>query len=603
METSGIGRRTPKWYRLQIRARRAFNRIPLRENQKIYILTLLIGGLCGLAAVSFHLLLDFFQTHIIYAAAATAHWWRIPALIIIPVVGGLIAGAGLYFLAPEARGSGIPQVKASFYLDGGRIPARVIPGKMFLAAINIGAGASLGREGPTVQICAAIASVLERMFAISRRRLQSLVPIGAAAGLAAAFNTPIAAVTFTLEEIIGDAASRPLGSIVIAAVIAAVVERAILGEHPIFSVPTYKLHDPYELIFYAVLGLIAGLAAVAFNESLLRLRALYRRQRMTPQWATPGVGGLILGVAGLGALLLTGSASVFRVGYGQLAAQLQTSLPLKMLIILGAFKLVGTVVSYSSGSSGGIFGPSLYIGGMIGGAVGLLTRFALSNQLTEPGAFALVGMGAVFAGVVRAPVTSIIMIFEMTNNYSIILPLMIANITSYVVAIELSPKPIYDALLTQDGIRLPQEERQALRQIPVSDAMTKEVVTVNDGISVNEAFQYVQELPERRHAYPVVDGAGRLVGLFTLNDLKRALAVDRGGARLSEVISKDLELAHPDQTLDAAMIKLGRKGVSQLPVVSRKDASKLLGIITLHDIAEALSKEDDAGSAANKDKA
>ena len=603
METSGIARRTPKWYRLQIRARRAFNRIPLRENQKIYILTLLIGGLCGLAAVSFHLLLDFFQSHVIYAAAATAHWWRIPALIIIPVVGGLIAGAGLYFLAPEARGSGIPQVKASFYLDGGRIPSRVIPGKMFLAAINIGAGASLGREGPTVQICAAIASVLGRMFAISRRRLQSLVPIGAAAGLAAAFNTPIAAVTFTLEEIIGDAASRPLGSIVIAAVIASVVERAILGEHPVFSVPTYKLHDPYELIFYAVLGLIAGLAAVAFNESLLRLRAFFRKQRMTPQWATPGVGGLILGVAGLGALLLTGSASVFGVGYGQLAAQLQTSLPLKMLIILGAFKLAATVVSYSSGSSGGIFGPSLYIGGMVGGAVGLLTQFALGGRHIQPEAFALVGMGAVFAGVVRAPVTSIIMIFEMTNNYSIILPLMIANITSYVVAIELSPKPIYDALLTQDGIRLPQEEQQALRQIPVSDAMTKEVVTVNDGISVNEAFQYVQELPERRHAYPVVDGAGRLVGLFTLNDLKRALAVDRGGDRLSEVISKDLELAHPDQTLDAAMIKLGRKGVSQLPVVSRKDASKLLGIITLHDIAEALSNEDDAGSAANKDKA
>jgi chloride channel protein, CIC family len=603
MEISRIEKRTPKWYRLQIRARRAFNRIPLRESQKIYILTLLIGGLCGLAAVSFHLLLDFFQSHFIYAAAAAPHWWRLPALIIIPVAGGLIAGAGLYFLAPEARGSGIPQVKSSFYLNGGRIPARVIPGKMFLAAINIGAGASLGREGPTVQICAAIASVLGRIFAISRRRLQSLVPIGAAAGLAAAFNTPIAAVTFTLEEIIGDAASRPLGSIVIASVIASVVERAILGEHPVFSVPTYKLHDPYELIFYALLGLVAGLAAVTFNESLLRLRAFFRRQRMTPQWATPGIGGLILGVSGLVALLLTGSASIFGVGYGQLAAQLQTSLPLKMLIILGAFKLAATVVSYSSGGSGGIFGPSLYIGGMLGGAVGLLTQFALGGRHIQPEAFALVGMGAVFAGVVRAPVTSIIMIFEMTNNYSIILPLMIANITSYVVAIELSPTPIYDALLSQDGIRLPQAERQALRQIPVSDAMTKEVVTVNDSLSVNEAFHHVQTLPEHHHAYPVTDGAGRLVGLFTLNDLKRTLAVDRGGARLSEIISKNLELAHPDQTLDVVMINLGRKGVSQLPVVSRKDASELLGIITLHDIAEALSKEDDAGSAANDDRA
>jgi CIC family chloride channel protein len=595
--SGGNGKRIPKWYRLQIRARRAFNRIPLQENQKIYILTLLIGGFCGLAAVSFHLLLDFFQSHVIYAAAASAHWWRIPTLIIIPAIGGLIAGAGLYFLVPEARGSGIPQVKASFYLDGGRIPARVIPGKMFLSAINIGFGASLGREGPTVQICAAIASVLGRMFAISRRRLQSLVPIGAAAGLAAAFNTPIAAVTFTLEEIIGDGASRPLGSIVIAAVIAAVVERSILGEHPVFSVPTYKLNDPYELIFYAMLGLIAGLAATAFNKSLLRLRAFFRRQQATPQWATPAVGGLILGVIGLGALLLTDSASVFGIGYGQIAAQLQTSLPLKALVVLGAFKLIGTVISYSSGSSGGIFGPALYIGGMIGGAVGLLTKFSLGGSHIQPEAFALVGMGAVFAGVVRAPVTSIIIIFEMTNNYSIILPLMIANIASYIVAIELSPAPIYDALLTQDGIRLPQTERQALRQIPVSDAMTEEVMTVNDGLSVNEALQYTQTLPEHHRTYPVVDLDGRLVGIITLNDLKRALAADQGGARLGEVVSKNFELAHPDQTLDTAMIKLGRRGLSQLPVVSRMDNSKLLGIITLHDIAEALSREDEAPSA------
>src|SRR5262249_35761923 len=226
--------------------------------------TLLIGALCGLAAVCFHLLLDFFQDHIIYAAAAVPHWWRIPLVIIIPAIGGLISGAGLFFFAPEARGSGIPQVKTAFYLDGGRIPFRVIPGKMFLAALNIGTGASLGREGPTVQICAAIASFLGRLFAISRRKLQSLVPIGAAAGLAAAFNTPIAAVTFTLEEIIGDSAAKPLGSIVVASVIAAVVERSILGPHSIFSVPSYQLNSAIELIFYALLGLLSGLAAVAF---------------------------------------------------------------------------------------------------------------------------------------------------------------------------------------------------------------------------------------------------------------------------------------------------------------------------------------------------
>ncbi|PYV03605.1 MAG: hypothetical protein DMG10_10640 [Acidobacteria bacterium] len=253
LETQGVpSRGTRRWYRIQVRARQLFNTVPLREHQKIYILTLLVGAICGLAAVLFHLLLDFFQDHIIYSAAATLHWWRIPLVIIIPALGGLIAGAGLFYFAPEASGSGIPQVKAAYYLGAGRISARVIPAKMILAALNIGTGASLGREGPTVQICAAIASVLGRLFAISRRRLQGLLPVGAAAGLAAAFNTPIAAVTFTLEEILGDSAAKPLGSIVIAAVIAAVIERSILGENALFSTPPYRLNRPSELVFYAL---------------------------------------------------------------------------------------------------------------------------------------------------------------------------------------------------------------------------------------------------------------------------------------------------------------------------------------------------------------
>lgn len=592
--SSGLpGKRNPKWFKFQIKARKLFNRIPLREHQKIYVLTLLIGALCGLAAVLFHLLLDFFQEHIIYSVASLSGWFRVPLLILIPALGGLIAGAGLYFYAPEARGSGIPQVKTAFYIDGGRIPARVITGKMLLAAFNIGTGASLGREGPTVQICAAIASLLGRIFAVSRRNLQSLVPIGAAAGLAAAFNTPIAAVTFTLEEILGDSAGKPLGSIVVAAVIAAVIERSLLGEHPLFVVPAYKLNNALELIFYVLLGCASGLAAVVFNKGLLRLRSFFKEQQRVPQWATPAVGGLIVGGLGLLALQLTGSASIFGVGYGQLSAQLQSTLPLKILIVLGMMKLAATVFSYSSGSSGGIFGPSLYIGGMLGGAIGLLAQPLLGNPLTQPGAFALVGMGAVFAGIVRAPVTSIIMIFEMTNNYSIILPLMIANITSYALATRLSPTPIYDALLLQDGIHLPHMERHTLRRIAVSKAMTKDVITISGEMRVAEAFQFVQTLPVYHHAYPVLDTGRRLIGLLTFNDLKRALAADLGKQRLDEMDGKTLVHAHPDHTLDMVMLKLGRNGLSQLPVVSRTDTAKLLGIITMHDVTSALAKEEE----------
>jgi len=435
------------------------------------------------------------------------------------------------------------------------------------------------------------------VFAISRRRLQSLIPIGAAAGLAAAFNTPIAAVTFTLEEILGDSAGKPLGSIVIAAVIAAVIERSILGENPIFSVPSYKLNAAIELVAYAVLGLLAGLAATAFNVSLLKLRAFFKGQKMIPQWAAPGAGGLILGGIGVAALLSTGSSSIFGVGYSQLSVELQGGLPLKVLLILGVLKLVATVTSYGSGSSGGIFGPSLYIGGMLGGAIGVITQSVLHAK-TAPGAFALVGMGAVFAGVVRAPVTSIVMIFEMTNNYSIILPLMIANITSYALASRLNPMPIYDALLLQDGIHLPHMERPHLRRITVGKAMTRDVVTVPGTLSVEAAFRQVQDLPRHFHAYPVVDGESILIGIFTFNDLKRALARGLGKSSLAEVATKTLVHAHPDHTLDAAMLKLGRKGISQLPVVSRKKTSQLLGILTMHDVVEALSSDLDASKEA-----
>ena len=579
-----------KWRRGQVRARRFFNRLPLRENQKLHLLTFLIGGLCGLAAVAFHWLLEAFQNGIIYRIAATPGPWRAPLLIAVPALGGLVAGAGLYFYAPEARGSGIPQVKAAFLLEGGRIPARVIPAKMLLPALNIGTGASLGREGPTVQICAAIASLLGRIFSLSRERLRSLVPVGAAAGLAAAFNTPIAAVTFTLEEILGDTAAKPMGSIVIASVIASVVERSLLGEHTLFSVPSYRLNSIGELPFYVLLGVVSGVAAVAFNVSLLRLRTWFRIQTHVPAWATPGAGGLVLGLLGLCALLLTGSSSVFGVGYQQLATGLQGGMPLKIMLILGFFKLAATVVSYSSGSSGGIFGPSLYIGGMLGGVVGTIAGLALGNPSTQAGAFVLVGMGAVFAGIVRAPITSIVIIFEMTNNYSVILPLMAANITSYAIARRLSPIPIYDALLMQDGLHLPHPGGHPLRQVRAATAMTRELVTLRGDWTVVEAQRHLRDTNGTHHAYPLVDAQGRLVGMVDAAELDRARGRGEQGRMLIELHRVPLVHAHPDHALDTVLVKLGGLGVSELPVVSRKDPRKLLGLISMRDVAAALAR-------------
>jgi CIC family chloride channel protein len=563
--------------------------VPLQEHQKLHLLTFLIGVLCGLAAVAFHWLLEFFQNGIIYRVAAVPGPLRAPLLIIVPALGGLFAGAALYFCAPEARGSGIPQVKTAYLLQGGRLPARVIPAKMFLPALNIGTGASLGREGPSVQICAAIASLLGRVFDLSREGLRSLVPVGAAAGLAAAFNTPIAAVTFTLEEILGDTAAKPLGSIVIASVIASVVERSLLGEHPLFTVPPYRLTNPSELPFYLFLGVAAGLAAVAFNVSLLWLRSWFGRQRTVPAWATPAAGGLVVGIVGLFGLLLTGSSSIFGVGYQQLAAGLQGGMTLKIMLILGVFKLAATVVSYSSGSSGGIFGPSLYIGGMLGGVVGILANAALSDAHAQPGAFVLVGMGALFAGIVRAPITSIVIIFEMTNNYSMILPLMAANITSYAIARRLSPTPIYDALLLQDGLHLPHAAAHPLRQIRVAAAMSRRLVTLNGDWTVEEAEPRLLDIEESHHIYPILDKEGRLLGMLNAQEIGRALESD-GQKKLGELPRVPPVHAHPDHGLDTVLVKLGRFKVATLPVVSREDPTKLLGVISMRDVAEAVAR-------------
>jgi CIC family chloride channel protein len=297
----------------------------------------------------------------------------------------------------------------------------------------------------------------------------------------------------------------------------------------------------------------------------------------------------LLGAIGLIALLATGSSSIFGVGYSQLYVVFQSGLPFKVLTILGVCKLAGTVVSYSSGSSGGIFGPSLYIGGMLGAGVGLLTHSIPGGLASQPGAFALVGMGAVFAGIVRAPITSIIMIFEMTGNYSMILPLMIANIISYVLATKLSPIPIYDALLDQDGIKLPHNELQALRTVTVGAVMTRTVDSLGEQVTVREAFQYIQTLSRRYHSYPVLSSTGRLVGLLTFNDLKRALAAGLDGARLKDVASRDLVSTVPDSGLDSALILLTKAKVSQLPVVSPSDPVMLLGILTMHDVARTLN--------------
>jgi CIC family chloride channel protein len=426
------------------------------EPQRLLLLTILSGGLCGLAAVSFHVAIGKAGEHLIdRAMTAPGHSW-IYWTILTPALGGLVVGLGLRYWVPGAAGSGIPQIKVAYAAASGYTPFRDAVGKFVLGIIQIGSGGSLGREGPTVQICAGISSLIARVSSLSKQSQRRMAAVGVAAGIAAAFNAPISAVTFTLEEIIGDLDQTMLSGVIVAAAIAAAVERGILGQHPVFEIQRpYTMGPATSLLSYAILGLFSAIASVAFTDSLLGLRTRFKNLTAVPKWAHPAIGGILTGVLAVVAMLWLKHGGITGGGYGTLSLALTGSLPVRVLMGLCVLKLAATVCSYSSGGAGGIFAPALFMGGMLGGAVGYFDVAIFHHSTDSIGAFALVGMGAVFAGIIRAPMTSVLIIFEMTGSYGLILPLMIANMSAYGLARQWRHVPVYEALLLQDGVVLP----------------------------------------------------------------------------------------------------------------------------------------------------
>lgn len=582
--------------RLKLDALRLFIRLLPNESQRVFALTLIAGALCGVAAVAFHVAIIKAESLLISAALASTHalWLG----ILTPVAGGLVCGALLTYVMPGARGSGIPQVKIAFAIKGGRMSLREAAGKFVISVLQIGSGASLGREGPTVHICSGIASALGRTFALSQRNLKRLLPVGAAAGIAAAFNAPIAAVTFTIEEVVGDLDQTVLSGVIVAAAIAAAIERGILGEHPVLTVTqSYGLHDATSLIFYAILGVAAAGVSLVFNESLLKLRGWFSKLSAMPVWMRPAVGGLVTGILAVTAIHYLNTGGVNGGGYDTLSVALSGSLTFKVMAVLCAFKLIATVFSYSSGGAGGIFAPALFVGGMLGGVVGIIDVSLLGNSGSEIGAFALVGMGAVFAGVVRAPITSVLIIFEMTGSYGLILPLMIANMSAYALARHYRPIPIYEALIEQDGIHLPHRKKgvgHALEQMTVADAMQRDAVVLNAGLTVVEAIEFIRAYEFTM--FPVVDDDWHCVGTITEMRLRRNLA-NENGAFVIRNIAGPCPTIFPDQALSQAVLKMDAAHVRQLSVIEQGSEQKIIGIVTMTDIVRV-----QAGAIADSEK-
>ena len=477
-----------------------------RENQIFLLLTLAIGALTGLAVVAFILLTERLGMRL-YPVGSAA--WR---RVLIPVGGSLGIGYLLFRYFPDARGSGVPQTKAALFAREGVITLGTVLGKFFCTSVTLASGIPLGREGPAVQVGGGIASVLGRRLGLRPEKVKALLPAGAAAAIAAAFNTPLAAVLFALEEVMGDLHAPVLGSVVLASATSWLVLRLILGNNPLFNVPQYRLIHPLELGIYAVLGVIGGLVSVAFTKLLLGMRKLFLRFPEKSLWLQPVAGGLLVGLMGWFA------PQVLGVGYGYVGDALNGRMALQLMALLVILKLFGATTSYASGNAGGIFGPSLFIGAMLGGTVGSVAHRLLPTYTATPGAYALVGMGTAFAGIVRAPMTSVLMIFETTRDYTVIVPLMISNLVSFFISSRFQPVPIYTALAFQDGIHLPTAETRRRRdQHRVIHAMHSTVEVLPAQATVWEALERTGSSALR--AWPVTDQRG-VIGVVSLVDAR-----------------------------------------------------------------------------------
>src|SRR5450755_3745049 len=517
---------------------RRLSELRQREGQIFLVLALVIGALTGWGVVAFIMLTERLGMRLYPVGGAP---WR---RVLFPVVGSLSIGYLLYRYFPNARGSGVPQTKAALFASGGRITLRTALGKFFCTSVTLASGIPLGREGPSVQVGAGIGSVLGRMLGLSPEQVKKLIPVGAAAAVAAAFNTPLAAVVFALEEIMGDLNAPMMGAVVLASATAWVVLRLSLGDHPLFKVPQYHLVSPAEFTVYAVLGIAGGVVSAIFAKLLLGMRVRFLRFPQKTVWFQPVAGGLLVGVIGWFV------PQVLGVGYGFVGDALNGNMAIRLMLLLLVLKLITVTASYASGNAGGIFGPALFIGAMLGGSVGTAAHHLFPAYTATAGAYALVGMGAVFAGVVRAPMTSVLIIFEMTQDYAVIVPLMIANLVSLFVASLLQHEPIYEALAVQDGIHLPTAmTRQRLGQRQVGSIMKTASQLLPAETTVREALERVSASELR--SWLVIDRRG-VIGVIDLSRLENELA-QGADKKLGELLDGQVfPHIHADQGLDLA---------------------------------------------------
>ena len=555
--------------------RRIAAQLSFDEDRFFLILAVFIGIFAGLAVVCFRITMEWARLYFLGSALTPVPW----RAFLAPALAGLFIAALTFTIFRGAAGSGLNQTKAALYISDGYIPIRTVIGKFITASLAIGSGHSLGPEDPSLQIGAGLASAVGTRLKLSRKKMRLLAPVGAAAGLAAAFNAPISAVLFVIEEVIGHWSAAILGAIVLSAVASVVTMRLFLGAEPLFRIPPVGVVRWQELVAYAVLGILGGIASIVFSKAVAWLRPKLRATPRALQFLYPGMAGILIGL-----IAFAGFPQVMGAGYDFMDQAMHDQYTWQMLAALVGLKILATTVSFSSGTPGGMFAPTLFIGAMLGGAVGTVERLFFPNLTGSVGTYALVGMGVLFAGFLRAPITSVFMALEVSGDYSIILPVLVANLFSYVMSRRLQPVPVLEAITRQDGLFLPAlEEKREEESLNVEDAMRVRSGIVVDGTqSAADLWPLVGHTAE---PYFLVQLSNQPPALITFGGLQHLVeAGETRGLRDTGALTS-VPYLHPDEPLEDALPLATRYPV--IPVVNRADFSQILGVLDLPEVMEA----------------
>ena len=554
------------------------------------LVAILIGVVAGFSAIGIRALIKFFSQlsfsgpgNLLENIIATP-WYLI---LIIPVIGGIIVGPLIYYFAPEAKGHGVPEVMQAILLKGGQIRGRVAVVKALASAITIGTGGSVGREGPIIQIGSSLGSVVGQFLRVSPKRLKTLVGCGAAAGIAAAFNAPIAGALFAVEIILMDFAVAQFSPIVISSVMATVISHTFEGNFTAFIVPKYQLASPVEIGFYFVLGAASGVVAFLFIKTLYYSEEIFDNRIKIPEYLKPALGGI-----GIGLIALV-FPQIMGVGYDSINNALYGNMIWYVALALIFMKILATSLTLGSGGSGGIFAPSLFMGAMLGYFFGSFVHTYFPDITASPGAYALVAMGGLVAGTTRAPITAIIIVFELTNDYRIILPLMITCIMSMIVSTKLSRESIYTLKLVLRNIGIKEGmETNVMESIPVKNVYRKDFETINVTDNFNQIVNRV--IRGKENDFPVVNKDGRVSGMISIHDIKDSIYEKESLQNLliaGDISNQFYETLLPDESCQIALDKFRKYSFDGLPVVNDKDSNKIIGVLWRKDIQDAYDRE------------